>query len=290
MEMQILNGKELANIIKDDLKKVVNDMNANGQRVHLAVIQVGNDSASSVYVNNKQKACEYIGIDSGVIKLPEDVSQIEVLRIIDELNHDNSVNGIMVQLPLPRHLDAETIISAIFPAKDVDGFTKMNAGAAFLGYKSLISCTPLGIMKILQHYNIDIVGKECVVVGRSNIVGKPMAMLFLQNDGTVTVCQSKTKNLKEVCKRADILVCAIGKPKFFNRDYIKDGAVVIDVGIHRQDNGRLCGDVDFDDVKDIVSAITPVPGGVGPLTVSMLMHNCVQAAQNQHTQLHKEGE
>jgi methylenetetrahydrofolate dehydrogenase (NADP+)/methenyltetrahydrofolate cyclohydrolase len=282
MKMQILNGKVLSDIIKDDLKKVVYDMYVNRQRIHLAVIQVGNDSASSVYVNNKKKACEYIGIDYNIIKLPEDITQNEVLKIIDEFNHDDSVNGIMVQLPLPKHLDSEAIISAIFPAKDVDGFTKMNAGAAFLGYESLISCTPLGIMKILQHYNIDIAGKECVVVGRSNIVGKPMAMLLLQNDGTVTVCHSKTKNLKEVCKRADILVCAIGKPKFFNRDYIKEGAVVIDVGIHRQDNGKLCGDVDFDDVKDIVSAITPVPNGVGAMTVAMLMNNCVKAAQNQY--------
>lgn len=280
--MELLNGKVLSDIVKDELKTIVTNMKKCGQYVKLAVIQVGNDSASSVYINNKKKACEYIGIDYDIINLPEDVHLNNILELIEQYNHDSSVNGIIVQLPLPKHLDTETIISAIFPAKDVDGFTKMNAGAAFLGYESLISCTPLGVLKILQHYNIDIAGKECVVVGRSNIVGKPMAMLLLQNDGTVTVCHSKTQNLKEVCKRADILVCAIGKPKFFNREYIKDGAVVIDVGIHRQENGKLCGDVDFDDVQDIVSAITPVPNGVGAMTVAMLMNNCVKAAQAQY--------
>jgi methylenetetrahydrofolate dehydrogenase (NADP+)/methenyltetrahydrofolate cyclohydrolase len=279
--MQLLNGKELANIIKDDLKNKVDEMRANGHNIRLTVIQVGNDSASSVYVKQKEKACNYVGIESEIIRLPEDVPQDALIGLINDLNCDGCVNGILVQLPLPKHLDTEDVISAINPAKDVDGFTKMNVGAAFLGHKSLISCTPLGVLKMLQHYNIDISGKECVVVGRSNIVGKPMAMLLLQNDGTVTVCHSKTKNLKEVCKRADILVCAIGKPKFFNKDYIKEDAVIIDVGIHRQENGKLCGDVDFEDVKDIVSAITPVPNGVGAMTVAMLMHNCVQATEMQ---------
>ena len=280
--MQILNGKELASIVKDDLKNQVEEMKKKNRNVCLAVIQVGDDPASSTYVRQKEKACEYIGIESMIIKLKDDVRQDELLDLIYDLNHDNSINGILVQLPLPRHLDSNEIISAISPAKDVDGFTKMNAGAAFLGHKSLISCTPLGVLKLLQYYNIDIAGKECVVVGRSNIVGKPMAMLLLQNDGTVTICHSKTKNLKEVCKRADILVCAIGKPKFFDREYIKDGAVVIDVGIHRQDNGKLCGDVNFDDVQDIVSAISPVPNGVGAMTVAMLMNNCVEAAKEQY--------
>ena len=280
--MQILNGKELADIIKDDLKNVVADMKSRGENVHLAVIQVGNDEASSVYIRQKEKACEYIGIESEIIKIPEHVNQNAMINLIHELNNDENVNGILVQLPLPHHMDVGKVISAINPAKDVDGFTKMNVGAAFLGHKSLISCTPLGVLKILQHYNINIVGKECVVVGRSNIVGKPMAMLLLQNDGTVTICHSKTNNLKEICKRADILICAIGKPKFFNKDYIKEGAVVIDVGIHRQDNGKLCGDVDFNDVKDIVSAITPVPNGVGAMTVAMLMNNCVEAAKFQY--------
>lgn len=280
--MQLLNGKELADIIKSDLKNIVDDMKSRGENICLAVIQVGDDPASSVYIRNKQKACEYVGINSELIKMPENVEQEVLIDVINELNYDDEVNGILVQLPLPKHLDSQEVISAIFPAKDVDGFTKMNAGATFLGHKSLISCTPLGVLKILQHYNIDIAGKECVVVGRSNIVGKPMAMLLLQNDGTVTVCHSKTQNLKEICKRADILVCAIGKPKFFDKNYIKEGAVVIDVGIHRQDNGKLCGDVDFDNVKDIVSAITPVPNGVGAMTVAMLMNNCVEAAQLQY--------
>lgn len=280
--MQILNGKELASIVKDDLKRIVHNMYVTGKRVHLEVIQVGNDSASSVYVNNKKKACEYIGLDYGITKLPENIDQNKIIELIEKFNQDDSINGILVQLPLPKHLDTQYILSHIAHTKDVDGFTEINTGSMFLGNKSLISCTPLGVLKILQHYNIDITGKECVVVGRSNIVGKPMAMLLLQNDGTVTMCHSKTKNLKDVCKRADILVCAIGKPKFFNREYIKDGAVVIDVGIHRQDNGKLCGDVDFDDVKDIVSAITPVPNGVGAMTVAMLMNNCVEAAKAQY--------
>ena len=282
--MQLLNGKELSDIVLNDVKEDIIQMNNKDETVCLAVIHVGNDKASSVYVNNKRKACERVGIEFNMYDFPDDIDQDTIMDLIYTLNYDDHVNGIMVQLPLPPHLDSQAIISAIFPAKDVDGFTKMNAGATFLGYKSLISCTPLGIMKILRHYNIDIAGKECVVVGRSNIVGKPMAMLLLQSDGTVTVCHSKTKNLKEICKRADILVCAIGKPKFFNKEYIKEGAVVIDVGIHRQDNGKLCGDVDFDDVKDIVSAITPVPNGVGAMTVAMLMHNCVEAAKSQYAE------
>ena len=280
--MQILNGKELAGIIKDDLKIQVDEMKKNGKEICLVVIQVGDDPASLTYVNQKRKACEYVGINSEIIKMPENVEQEVVIDVINELNYDDEVNGILVQLPLPKHLDTAYILSRIIHTKDVDGFTEINTGNMFLGHKSLISCTPFGVLKILQHYNIDIAGKECVVVGRSNIVGKPMAMLLLQNDGTVTMCHSKTKNLKEICRRADILVCAIGKPKFFNREYIKDNAVVIDVGIHRMDNGKLCGDVDFDYVKDIVSYITPVPGGVGAMTVAMLMHNCVEAAKNQY--------
>lgn len=283
--MELLNGKVLSDMIKDDLKKVVSEMKSHGQKVCLAVIQVGNDSASSMYVNNKEKACKYIGIDSNIYRLSEDIEQDTLIDMINNLNNVDSVNGILVQLPLPKHLDTQVILSKILPEKDVDGFHAHNVGNMFLGNKSLISCTPLGVLKILQHYNIDIAGKECVVVGRSNIVGKPMAMLLLQNDGTVTMCHSKTNNLKDVCKRADILVCAIGKPKFFNKEYIKEGSVVIDVGIHRQENGKLCGDVDFDDVKDIVSAITPVPNGVGKLTVSMLLQNCIQAAKMQYEKI-----
>lgn len=281
--MKLLNGKIVSDIIKDDLKNIVDDMRNNKNiKVCLSVIQVGDDPASSVYVRNKKKACEYIGIDCDLIKLSNDVSQNDIENIIEILNHDNRVNGIMVQLPLPKHLNERKILSKIYPSKDVDGFSEYNVGSLMLGNGDIVACTPSGIIKILEHYNIDIAGKECVVVGRSNIVGKPMAMLLLQNNGTVTICHSKTQLLTEICKRADILVCAIGKPKYFNKDYIKDGAVVIDVGIHRMDDGKLCGDVDFEDVKDIVSAITPVPNGVGKVTVAMLMHNCVQAARKQY--------
>lgn len=279
--MQLLNGKIIADKVKDDLRDIVAKKKSEGMSFKLCVIMVGDNPASSVYVKNKEKACEYIGIESETIKLPENVSQKEVLNIIGYLNQDDSTNGILVQLPLPKHLDEQLILSAIKPTKDVDGFHPENVGNLFLGNDTLVSCTPQGIMNILRYYDTDIAGKECVVVGRSNIVGKPMAMLLLQANGTVTVCHSKTENLKEVCKRADILVCAIGKPKFFNEEYVKDGAVVIDVGIHRMDNGKLCGDVDFDSVKDIVSAITPVPNGVGATTVSSLMNNVVHAAIKQ---------
>ena len=279
--MQLLNGKVIADQVKDDLKDIVAKMKNEGKTIKLCVVQVGDDSASSVYVNNKAKSCDYIGIDSEVIKLTETVTEEDLVDLIKELNEDESVNGILVQLPLPKHFDEQFILSNIDPMKDVDGFHPNNVGNLFLGNDTLVSCTPQGIMGILYYYGIDIAGKECVVVGRSNIVGKPMAMLLLEADATVTVCHSKTENLKEICKRADILVCAIGKPKFFNEEYVKDGAVVIDVGIHRMDNGKLCGDVDFDAVKDIVSAITPVPFGVGQTTISSLMDNVVQAAMKQ---------
>lgn len=281
--MTLLNGKELADVIKDDLKSVVEKMKLRNQTVRLAVIQVGNDAASSVYVNNKKKACEYIGIESTIHYLGKDTTENVLIDLINVLNKDESVNGILVQLPLPHHLDEQEILSKIIPSKDVDGFHICNIGKLATGnFDTMIPCTPFGILKLLHYYNIDISGKECVIVGRSNIVGKPTAMLLLESDGTVTVCHSKTQNLASVCKRADILVCAIGKPKFFNRDYIKEGAVVVDVGIHRMENNKLCGDVDFDDVKEIVSAITPVPNGVGAMTVAMLMNNCVEAAKRQY--------
>lgn len=279
--MKLLNGKELADKIKDEVKSEVKQMNENNQDVCLAVIQVGNDLASSVYVRNKEKACEYIGIESKMIKLPESTTEDALIDIIHELNNTNNVNGILVQLPLPNHIDEYNVIQAISPKKDVDGFHEINVGKLVLGEDVLSPCTANGIIKLLLCNNIDISGKNCVVVGRSNIVGKPTATMLLQLDGTVTICHSKTKNLKEVCKNADILICAIGKPKFFNKDYIKNDAVVIDVGIHRTENG-LCGDVDFDNVKDIVSAITPVPKGVGAMTIAMLMYNCVQAARMQY--------
>lgn len=278
---ELLNGKVVSDAILHDLKNIVANMNGCGQSIRLAVVRVGDDAASSVYIKKKIEACKYVGIDCRVVSLPETVTQDDVLKTINNINYDESITGIIVQLPLPPHLDAVTITQAVRYSKDVDGFTYLCAGATFLGNSSFVPCTPLGILNLLKHHDIEIAGKECVVVGRSNIVGKPMAMLLLQNDGTVTMCHSKTQNLKEVCKRADILICAIGRPKFFNHEYVKEGAVVVDVGIHRQENGKLCGDVDFDDVKEHVSAITPVPNGVGPMTVAMLMWNCVLAAKYQ---------
>ena len=276
--MRLLSGKELSNKIKDELRAEVQQMN---QNVSLAVIQVGEDPASSVYVRNKEKACEYVGIESKLIKLPESTTEDILIDIIHELNNIDEVNGILVQLPLPSHIDERKIVQTISPEKDVDGFHENNVGKLVLGENTFLPCTANGIIKLLLCNDIEIAGKKCVVVGRSDIVGKPTATMLLQLDGTVTVCHSKTKNLKEICRDADILICAIGKPKFFNKDYIGDNAVVIDVGIHRTEDG-LCGDVDFDAVKDSVSAITPVPGGVGAMTVAMLMYNCVQAARTQY--------
>lgn len=279
--MKLLNGKEFASKVKDEVKREVELMAQNGQNVRLVVIQVGNNPASSVYVNNKVKSCKYCGIKSGTYNFNEDVSEDVLIELIDKLNKDSDVNGILVQLPLPSHIDEYKVIQAIASEKDVDGFHELNVGKLMIGEETFVPCTAKGIVELLKENNIEIEGRNCVVVGRSNIVGKPTAMELLRHNGTVTVCHSKTKNLAEVCKNADILVCAIGKPKFFNRDYIKDGAVVVDVGIHRTENG-LCGDVDFGDVKDIVSAITPVPRGVGAMTVAMLMKNCVQATKMQY--------
>lgn len=278
--MKLLNGKELSDKIKDEIKLKVQKIKENGKDVYLAVIQVGDNPASSVYVENKEKACKYCGIESRVIKLKEDTSEESLISIIDLLNYTEFINGILVQLPLPKHINEQNVLQSILPEKDVDGFHELNVGKLILGEDVLAPCTANGIVKLLIENNIEIEGKNCVVVGRSNIVGKPTAMMLLQLNGTVTICHSKTKDLKKICKEADILVCAIGKPKFFNKEYVKEGAVVVDVGIHRTENG-LCGDVDFDDVKDIVSAITPVPKGVGAMTVAMLMYNCVQAAKMQ---------
>lgn len=275
--MNLIDGKAISAQIKDELKEQVASLKEQGIELTLAVIQVGEDPASSVYVRNKKNACAYIGINSVAHELPEETTQEELLDLIDKLNNDNKVNGILVQLPLPKHIDEDAIINAISPAKDVDGFHPQNVGALSIGKKGFVSCTPAGVIQLLKRSNIDIEGKECVVLGRSNIVGKPMAMLLLRENGTVTVCHSKTKNLKEITKRADILIVALGKPKFITKEYIKEGAVVIDVGIHRNSENKLCGDVDFDDVKDMVEAITPVPGGVGPMTIAMLMYNCVNS-------------
>ena len=279
--MILLNGKVLANKIKDNVKDIVTKMTENGQNIHLAVIQVDGDAASSTYVRNKQMACEYCGIKSSTYKLPSDISEDDLLGIIHTLNINDNITGILVQLPLPNHINEHKVIQSISPEKDVDGFHEINIGKLMIGENTFVPCTTKGIIELLRENNIKIEGQNCVVVGRSNIVGKPTAIELLHNNGTVTICHSKTKDLKQICRSADILICAIGKPKFFNRDYISPNTVVIDVGIHRQDDGTLCGDVDFDDVKDNVRAITPVPGGVGAMTVAMLMVNCMQAAHNQ---------
>lgn len=273
----VIDGKRISQEIKDELKIKVEKLKNEGVTITLAVIQVGNDPASSVYVGNKKKACEYIGIESLAYELDENTSEEELLLLIDKLNKDSKVNGILVQLPLPKHMNEDLVIKTIDPKKDVDGFHPQSVGALSIGQPGFVSCTPAGIIQLLKRTGIEISGKECVVVGRSNIVGKPMALLMLRENATVTICHSRTKDLKEVCKRADILIVAIGKPKFINNEYIKEGAVVIDVGIHRNENNKLCGDVDYEDVFEHTSAITPVPGGVGPMTIAMLMSNCVEA-------------
>lgn len=273
----IIDGKQISKDIKEELKAEVASLAAQGRKCCLAVIQVGNDPASSVYVGNKKKACAYVGIESLAYELPEETTEEELLTIIDKLNKDADVHGILCQLPLPKHINEDHVIKAISPKKDVDGFHPQNVGALVIGEKGFVSCTPAGIIQLLKRSNIEMDGKHCVVVGRSNIVGKPMSLLMLRENATVTICHSHTKNLKEICKEADILIVAIGKPQFIGKEYVKDGAVVIDVGIHRDENNKLCGDVEYDEVEPVASYITPVPGGVGPMTIAMLMHNCVEA-------------
>ncbi|WP_455717699.1 bifunctional methylenetetrahydrofolate dehydrogenase/methenyltetrahydrofolate cyclohydrolase FolD [Anaerosporobacter sp.] len=273
----LIDGKAISSQIKEELRQKAAEYKENGIEVTLAVIQVGNDPASSVYVGNKKKACEFVGIRSLAFELPEETTQEELLKLVNELNERADVNGILVQLPLPSHIDEDLVIKTIAPEKDVDGFHPQSVGALSIGQKGFVSCTPAGVIQLLKRSNIEIEGKECVVVGRSNIVGKPMALLMLRENATVTICHSRTKDLKEVTKRADILIVALGKPKFITSEYVKDGAVVIDVGIHRNENNKLCGDVDFDDVETKVAAITPVPGGVGPMTIAMLMSNCLDS-------------
>ena len=277
---QIIDGKFIAKQIKDQLKEEVSLLKEAGTSVCLAVIQVGQDPASSVYVNNKKKACAYIGIDSVSYELKEDTEEEELIQLIEKLNGTENVHGILVQLPLPAHINEDRIIRTISPDKDVDGFHPVSVGRLWLGEKGFVSCTPAGIIQLLKRSGLEIEGKECVVVGRSNIVGKPMAALLLRENATVTVAHSRTADLKEVTRRADILIAAVGQPKMITAEYVKEGAVVIDVGMHRNAEGHLCGDVDFDDVFSKVSAITPVPGGVGPMTIAMLMSNCVEAARN----------
>ena len=272
-----IDGKQISKDIKEELKEEVASLAAQERKCCLAVIQVGNDPASSVYVGNKKKACAYIGIESLAYELPEETTEDELLEIIDKLNKDTNVHGILCQLPLPKQINEDHIIKAISPKKDVDVFHPQNVGALVIGEQGFVSCTPAGIIQLLKRSNIKMDGKHCVVVGRSNIVGKPMSLLMLRENATVTICHSHTKNLEEICKEADILIVAIGKPQFIGKEYVKKGAVVIDVGIHRDENNKLCGDVKFDEVEPVASYITPVPGGVGPMTIAMLMHNCVEA-------------
>ena len=275
---KIIDGKKIALEIKDELKAKVTQLKEEGKHVCLAVIQVGNDSASTVYVNGKKKDCEYVGIESQSYELPEETKESELLDLIEKLNNDNHVHGILIQLPLPKHINEKLVTNAISAEKDVDGFHPINIGKLCIGEDGFKCCTPAGVIQLLKRSGIEIAGKECVVVGRSNNVGKPTALLLLQENGTVTTAHSQTKNLKKITKRADILVAAIGKPKFITEEYVKEGAVVIDVGIHRNEENQLCGDVDFEHVLKKVSAITPVPGGVGVMTRAMLMYNCVSAA------------
>lgn len=275
MAAQILDGKALSAKIKENLAEEIKEK---GIKPGLAVIIVGNDPASRVYVNNKKKACEVCGIYSEEHALPESTTEEELLSLIDSLNKRSDIHGILVQLPLPKGIDSEKVLLAIDHRKDVDAFHPVNVGKIMIGDYDFLPCTPAGVMELIHLTGIEVSGKECVVVGRSNIVGKPQAMLLLHENGTVTICHSRTKNLAEVCRRADILVAAVGKPRFITADMVKDGAVVIDVGMNRVD-GKLCGDVDFDEVSKKASAITPVPGGVGPMTIAMLMKNTVRAAQ-----------
>lgn len=279
---QIIDGKAVAAYVKGKAADEVKILKDKGIDVCLAVILVGNDPASTVYVANKRKDCDQLGILSKEYALPEETTMDELLSLIDELNNDASVHGILCQLPLPRHLDETKVLNAISPIKDVDAFHPENVGRIMMGKYDFLPCTPAGIMEMLDYYKIDAVGKNCVVIGRSNIVGKPMAMLMLHANATVTICHSRTKNLPEICRSADILIAAVGRADFVTRDMVKEDAVVIDVGINRNENGKLCGDVKFDEVSKVASMITPVPGGVGPMTRAMLMCNTVTAAKKQN--------
>lgn len=278
----IIDGKLVSQQVKDSIKEEVAQLKAQGTEIGLAVVIVGDDPASQVYVRNKENACEYVGFNSYKYALPAETTEEELLALVDKLNNDDKVDGILVQLPLPKHLDDKIIINNIRPDKDVDAFHPVNVGKIMIGDYSFLPCTPAGVMELIKSTGTDVAGKECVVIGRSNIVGKPQAMLLLHQNGTVTITHSKTKNLKEVCSRADILVAAVGRAKMVTADYIKEGAVVIDVGMNRDENGKLCGDVDFEDCKEKAGYITPVPGGVGPMTIAMLMQNTLTAGKEHH--------
>lgn len=276
--MQLIDGKAVSQAVKE---RVRDEIAREGLKIGLAVVIVGNDQASRVYVNNKKKACEFCGITSYEYALPEETTEEQLLELVDTLNNDGKVNGILVQLPLPKHIDEKKIIEHISPMKDVDAFHAVNVGRIMIGDYAFLPCTPAGVMELIHSTGTEVSGKECVVIGRSNIVGKPMAMLLLHENGTVTVCHSRTKDLAEVCRRADILVSAVGRAGFVTADMVKNGAVVIDVGMNRNAEGKLCGDVDFDGVAPKCSFITPVPGGVGPMTIAMLMENTLRAKRLQ---------
>ena len=277
---QIIDGKQISAQIKEELREEAAAYKARGIEAALAVIQVGEDPASAIYVRNKKKACAYVGVRSESYELPWETTQEALLALIEELNGRSDIQGILVQLPLPSHIDEDAVIRAIAPEKDVDGFHPESVGRMCIGEQGYLPCTPAGIIQLLKRSGVSIEGKECVVVGRSNIVGKPMVLLMLRENATVTITHSRTKDLREVCRRADILIVAIGKPRFITKEYVKEGAVVIDVGIHRDENNKMCGDVDFADVEPVAGAITPVPGGVGPMTIAMLMNNCLEAIRN----------
>lgn len=278
----LIDGKAVSAAVKERVKNEVAALKDQGVSAALAVIIVGSDPASRVYVNNKKKACEMTGIKSVEYALGEETTQEQLLELIDKLNADKSINGILCQLPLPKQIDEKTVIERIDPNKDVDCFSCVNVGKMWVGDGTFKPCTPAGVMELLKAYDIDVAGKNCVIIGRSNIVGKPMAALLLEKNATVTVCHSKTKNLKEICSNADVIVAAVGRAKFVTADMVKDGAVLVDVGINRNENGKLCGDIDFENVKDIASYITPVPGGCGPMTIAMLMENTVAAVKLQN--------
>lgn len=278
----IIDGKAVSAQVKEDIRCEVEELKAKGVEIGLAVVIVGDDPASQVYVKNKEKACEAVGFNSYKYALPAETTEEELLALVDKLNKDDRVDGILVQLPLPAHLDDKIIINNIRPDKDVDAFHPVNVGKIMIGDYSFLPCTPAGVMELIRSTGTEVAGKECVVIGRSNIVGKPQAMLLLHENGTVTVTHSKTKDLKEVCSRADILVAAVGRAKMVTADYVKEGAVVIDVGMNRDEEGKLCGDVDFEDCKEKAGYITPVPGGVGPMTIAMLMRNTLTAGKEHH--------
>lgn len=283
MAAHIINGKEIVGQVREQIKQEVDVLTANGVQPGLVVVLVGDDAASAVYVRNKAKSCEEAGIYSEVHRLPAETSQTELLALIARLNAEEKIHGILVQLPLPKHIDEESIIDAIAVEKDVDCFHPINVGNLMIGKEGFLPCTPSGVIAVLKHINIPIAGKHAVVIGRSNIVGKPMAMLLLRENATVTICHSKTPNMEEITRQADILVVAVGRAQMVKRSYVKPGAVVIDVGMNRLDNGKLVGDVDFDDVAEVAGYLTPVPGCVGPMTITMLLRNTLEAAKRANT-------